>query len=197
MVAQLLRRLGKQRGSVNVCQRWQWKFPGTGSLEGISPVDQGALQVASLARGAADALELVEARFKLLVSDAEVLDGHAVGYEVLPVAFRDVAPESQLFGQHAPVLPVPVHTPATDAVSRQKGPQLPIRVSPVPGRMANRQRFTREVLEQFMADAVCQFVGDARIGEVRIGIAALSPLEGDDVQAGSGEFHTHDGAGPA
>src|ERR1035437_4957920 len=147
MVAQLLRRLGKQGGSVDVCQRWQWKFPGAGPLEGISPVDQGALQVAGLARGAADALELVEARFKIVVGDAEILDGHAVGYEVLPVAFRDVAPEPQFFGQHAPVLAVPAHTPATDTVSRQKGPQLPIGVSLVPRRMANRQRFTREILE--------------------------------------------------
>src|SRR5450759_2644659 len=109
MVAAVLRRPGKQRGAVDVCKRWQRKFLRTLSLERITPLDYGAVQVAGFARGAADALELVEAGFEFLIADAEILDRHAVGYEALAIALRYVAFEAQFFGQNAPVLTVPVH----------------------------------------------------------------------------------------
>src|SRR5659263_21048 len=140
MVAEVLRRPGEQRGAVDVCKRWQRKFPGTLSLERIPALDDCPVQVAGLARGAADALESVKAGFEFLIADAEILDRHAVGYEALAIALRNVALEAQFLRKNAP---------------------------------------------------------DARIGEVRIGILFLAPLEGDYFQAGFGEFHPHDGAGPA
>src|SRR5476651_1717144 len=126
MVAELLRRLGKQRSAVHVCQRWQRKFPRAFPLERITSLDECAVQVAGFARSAADMLEAVEKRFQLLIADAEILDCHAIGYEILAVALGDVALKAQLLRQHAPVLAIPVHPPATDAGSRQKRAQLPI-----------------------------------------------------------------------
>src|SRR5659263_703973 len=131
MVAEVLRRPGEQRGAVDVCKRWQRKFPGTLSLERIPALDDCAVQVAGFARGAADALELVEAGFEFLIANAEILDRHAVGYEALAIVLRYVAFEAQFLGQNAPVLAIPVHTPTTDTVSRQKRSQLPIRQSVV------------------------------------------------------------------
>src|SRR5450759_3812471 len=111
MVAEVLRRAGKQRGAVNVGQRWQRKFPSPLSLERITPLDDCAVQVAGFARGAADALELVETGFEFLIANAEILDRHAVGYEALAITLRNVALEAQFLRQNAPVLAITVHPP--------------------------------------------------------------------------------------
>lgn len=191
MVTKVLRRPIKQRGTVDVCKRWQRKFLGTFSLERITPLDYCAVQVAGFSRGAADALELVEEGFELLIADTKILDRHAVGYEALAVALRNVASETQFLRQNAPVLTIPMHTPAADTGSRQKRPQLPIRQAAVAGRMANRQGFARQILKQLVAYALCQLVGNARIGEVQGSVAVLAPLEGNDFQTGLREFHAH------
>ena len=89
------------------------------------------MQIACFARGAADALESVETGFELLIANAEILDRHAVGYKALAVTLGHVALQAQFLREYAPVLAVPVHTPAADTGSRQKRSQLTIRQSTV------------------------------------------------------------------
>src|SRR5664280_1176637 len=113
MVTETLRRLCKQSGAIDVGKRWQRKFLRTFSLEWITPLDYGAVQVAGFARSAADALELVKEGFEFFIANAEILDCHAVWYEALAVALRDMALEAQFLRQNAPVLTIPMHATTT------------------------------------------------------------------------------------
>ena len=197
VVAQLARRLLEEHGAVGRCQRRQRVLVGAPALEGVASGLDLALEVAGLARGAADLLEHVEVRLEFVVGDAEVLQVHAFGDELLAVARFIGAAQLQVGRQRAPVVAIPVHTGAADAIAQQEGAVLPIRHRHVGRRVADGDGLFREVLEQLAADTVAQLVGDARVCEVGHGVAVLTALQRQNLQARGGEFHAHDGAGPA
>lgn len=92
---------------------------------------------------------------------------------------------------------VPVDASTANAVAGQKGSKLTIRHGEIRWRMAHGDGFVRHLLLQFQADAIGQFVGNPWIGKIRVGIALLTALQCQYAQAGFGQFHAHNGTGPA
>ena len=89
-------------------------------LKWIAAFNYFAVEISGFARGAADALELIEIGFQFRIADAEILDGHVGGNKALSITLRYVASETQLLGRNAPVLTIPVHTSATNTLTGQK-----------------------------------------------------------------------------
>ena len=197
VVAHLSGSLGEQGRAVHIGQRRQWIRVAAGSFERIAAGDHVAQEIAGLPGDSADLLEVIEMRLEFVVGDAKVLDRHAFRDESPAIAFFDVAAHAQLFGQRAPMLTVPVHAGTADAVAGQERSQLPIGRCRIFGRVADRQCRGGRVLHQRHADAVGEFIGNARIGEVRIGIAVCPTLQREDIETRGGELHAHDRAGPA
>ena len=63
--------------------------------------------------------------------------------------------------------------------------------------VAHGEGFLLGAQEHLLADGVAQLVGRGGDVEVGGGIAPGAALDGDDVEAGLGEFERHDRAGPA
>ena len=187
----------EQHRAVRRSQRRQWIFVGARTFEDVAAGLDLAAKVAGLARRSADLFELVEVRFELFVRDAEVLQMHVVRNELLAVALFVGAAQAQVGRQCPPVMAVPVNAGTADAIAQQERAMLAIRNRCIRRHMADRHRFLGEVLEQLSADAVAQLVGDARVREVGHGVAAFATFQRQHLEASGGEFHAHDGAGPA
>jgi hypothetical protein len=126
-----------------------------------------------------------------------VLDGHVLGNEFLAVFLLVVRAHFQLFGQVAVHHAVPVETGTAHAIAQQEGTMLAVRHGHVGERMTNRHGLAREVLEQRAAHRVFQFIDRLRIRRVGVGVTHVAAFQRQHVQAGFGELHAHDGAGPA
>ena len=197
MEAEFACRLFEQHRAVGRSERRQREFVGTPALERIAAGLDVAAQVAGLAGSAADLFELIEMRFQLVVGHAEVLEVHAFGDELLAVPLFVGAAQTQIGRQRAPVVAVPVHARAADAVAEQERTVLAVWHSQIGWRVTDGDRLLRQILEKLAANAVAQLVGDARVGEVGNGVAVLAALKRQHLKAGGREFHAHDGAGPA
>lgn len=126
-----------------------------------------------------------------------VLDGHVLGDEFLAVLLLVVGAHFQLFGQVAVHHAVPVETSAAHAIAQQEGAMLAVRHGHIREGVTDGHGLAREVLEQRAAHGVFQFIDGLGIGRVGIGVTHVAAFQRQHAQAGFGELHAHDGAGPA
>jgi hypothetical protein len=150
-----------------------------------------------LAGGAEDLFGKVEVGFQLFIADAEILQGHVLGNELLAIAFFVMAAHAQLDRVDPKMHARPVQASPAHALAGQESAQLAVGQGDVVDAVADRHRLLGNVDEQLFAHAVGQFVDDLRVAAVRVGILHWPTLQSEYLQAGLGQLLGHDRASPA
>ena len=128
MAPELGCRLAEQGRPIGLRHRRRRVFVRARALERIAAGLDLAVQIARLAAGAAQLVELIVEGLELVVGDAPVLHRQlVVGDRLLPVALLVVAPGQEIRGQEPPDLAVPVHSAAAHPGAEQEGTQVPHR----------------------------------------------------------------------
>ncbi len=198
LVAQGLRGFGEQGRAVGLHHRRVGELARPRSLERIAAGLDRALDIAGLAADAAQTLHLVVIGFELGIGDRPILDGHVVGLDHrLAIALLIVGLEVEIAFEEAPGLAVPMHAGATHPLARQEGTPFADRQRGLALIVAEGESLVGGLLEQMMAPHIAQLVLVEGRGEIGGRVAPLAALDGQDVEAGIGQFLGDDGAGPA
>ena len=141
--------------------------------------------------------KLIVMRLEIVVSYAPILDCHVFGKKTGAVTLSQMGASNEVGRQESPGLRVPVHAAAADAVWRHESAPGTDRQRGLVHLVAEREGRLLGPKEQFVADAVAQFVG--RIARRIIGgrIAPRPSLDRDHVESGFCQLISHDRAGPA
>ena len=199
MIAHRLGRLREQLRGVSALLRRQREIVRAIRRKRVAPAltDDFAFNAPRGAGGAEHLFSLVEERLQLVVSDAEILNGHAFRDKVFAVALLIVAAHPQLCRIDAKMDAGPVQACAAGAGTRQKRRQLTIGLCGLRDVVTNGDGAFRQILEQLFADVIGQLIDHLRIRAVRVGIAMRTALQRHHVQARFRQLFRHNGTGPA
>jgi hypothetical protein len=196
MIAETLRCRAIHQSGVARFDRRIRIFVAARSFEYIAAVDLLAAQIAGLSRHAANLVEEVIGRFKLVIADRPVLDRHVVRDRLRAIAFGERRADAEVGRQKTPVQGAPMDARAADAFARQKRADAADRQRLIVRKIAEGQRVDRIVHHQFEALRIAHFVADRRQDEILTRDAVGTSLKGNDAQSGFGQFARHDRAGP-
>src|SRR5437016_7683379 len=120
MIAEALRRLAEQARAQSRLDRLVGIMVAARPLERIAAGDDLALEVAGLARGAAQLVEAVVERLEFLIAHRPILDRHVGRDGVRAVALGERAADAEVARQVAPIQRAPVAAGAAHALARQE-----------------------------------------------------------------------------
>ena len=188
--AEVLARLGEHLAVRRHVQGGVRVRPAARALERVAARDDLPVQVARLAGGADVVLERVVVRLELVVGDAPVLDGAALGDLLLAVALDHVRAVAEVGRQEAPELARPVHHRAAESLTRVERAVLPHRQRRGTRVRPPRPRLPLEVDHHRVAPRVAEAVVVVR--ERRVAPASRALLEGQHVVPGRTELRRDD-----
>ena len=196
LVAELARRLRKQRCAERLLLGRIRIGPRARSFEGIAAVDDLALEVAGLSASAAEIFEAVVIRLELVIGDAPVLDRHVLGQKAGAVAFGQVGAQDEVGRQESPRLGIPVHAAAADAVGRHESAPGSDRQRRLVHLVAEREGGLLRSQEELVTNTVAQLVGGVARRIVGGRIPPRPALDCDHIEPGIGKLVGHDRSGP-
>ena len=197
VVAQLGRGFGEFQAAGVAFERGQIVFARARALERVASGPDRATHIARRARHRGHGLEAREVRLQLLPAHAPVLDGHVVGHEIPPIAFRDVGAQAHVGLGGAETVSGPGIAGPAETLGRVKRADAPHWERRAGTRVAEGQRAVFQWLGEARPHAVEQGVVHAFVGKRVVLGVARSALQPHNIQAFAGELHCGDGARPA
>ena len=134
---------------------------------------------------------------KLLIGDAPILNGAVLWDELLAIALSEMGLQHEVAGEEAPRLRVPVHAAAANAIRRHEGAPAADRKRGLIHFVAEAEGQLRRAQEQLVPDAIAQLILVVGRREIGRRVAPGSALDGNDIEAGIGQFVSQDRSGPA
>jgi hypothetical protein len=181
LVAELARRLGKKGVAERLLLRGRRIRPRTWAFERVAAVLNLSAQIAGRSGCATQILERVVMRLELVIGDAVVLNCHVLREKRSAIAFRQVRLEHEVARQEAERLGVPVHPTAADAIGRHERAPCADRQRGLIHLVAECERRLIGPQEQFVTNAIAQFILHVVGRKVGRRVAPRAAFDGDDV----------------